>query len=219
MPGLRETLAAHAADLGVRVLWGRCHDHLGAPCSEQAWRSHCKDEGWSVGVTAHHMAATYPLLLEATRTLTDGGTLPPNLVELGDRFNAEHARDHANCTREETVALLRRGGETVAAFIRGLSDAQLDRNSPTPFFGNAEWTVQQWIENTSSATPACTCRASVSPGSRPPPSRPVPYLPCYTEHMSGTLDRPRPRSAGRRHPEERPVRTGNGNRNDQALRT
>jgi hypothetical protein len=117
------------------------------PCTEQAWRSLCKDEGWSVGVTAHHVAANHLLILDATRALASGATLPPNQVERADEFNAKHARDHAACTREETVELLRRNGETVAAFIRSLDDTQLDRRSPIPFFGNAEWTVHQWIEN------------------------------------------------------------------------
>jgi hypothetical protein len=114
---------------------------------EPAWRLRCKDEGWSVGVTAHHVAANHLLILDSTRALVGGAPLPPNVVELSDQFNAEHAQTHAGCTREETVELLRRNGDTVAAFIRSLSDEQLDRCSPIPFFDNALWTTEQWIEN------------------------------------------------------------------------
>jgi hypothetical protein len=116
-------------------------------CSDYGWRSVCKDENWSVGVTAHHVAANHLFLLDATRALIGGTPLPPNVVEIGDQFNAEHARTAVNCTREETVELLRRNGETAAAFIRSLNDDQLDQTSPMPFAGNALWTTQQWIEN------------------------------------------------------------------------
>jgi hypothetical protein len=115
--------------------------------SEPAWRLHCEDEGWSVGVTAHHVAANHLLILDSTRALVNGTALPTNTVELSDQFNADHARRHTGCTREETVELLRRNGDTVAAFIRGLNDEQLDQCATIPFFGNAVWTTEQWIEN------------------------------------------------------------------------
>jgi hypothetical protein len=41
-----------------------------------------------------------------------------------DEMNATHARDHAHCTKAETIALLENG----AAVLRGLSDDQLTRS-------------------------------------------------------------------------------------------
>jgi hypothetical protein len=40
-------------------------------------------------------------------------------------MNAQHARDHAACTKAETLALLETGTTSAAAVIRGLSDAQV----------------------------------------------------------------------------------------------
>jgi hypothetical protein len=43
--------------------------------------------------------------------------------------SAEHAREHAACTRAETIALLDRGAAAAAAVIRGLDDDQLSRRA------------------------------------------------------------------------------------------
>jgi hypothetical protein len=40
-------------------------------------------------------------------------------------MNARHAQEHANCTKAETIALLKRGAVTAAAVVRGLTDDQL----------------------------------------------------------------------------------------------
>ena len=39
--------------------------------------------------------------------------------------NAEHAKNYANCTKAETIDLLRKGSAAAATMIRGLSDNQL----------------------------------------------------------------------------------------------
>jgi hypothetical protein len=46
-----------------------------------------------------------------------------------DEMNARHARDHAGCTKAETIALLRKGVTAAAATIRRLSDAQLAKSA------------------------------------------------------------------------------------------
>jgi hypothetical protein len=54
------------------------------------------------------------------------GQAPGNLtMALFDEMNARHAREFADCTRAETIALHRNGSATAAATIRGLSDAEL----------------------------------------------------------------------------------------------
>src|SRR5262249_46325186 len=42
-----------------------------------------------------------------------------------DEMNALHARDHAHCTRAETIALLAKSAASTAAVLRVLSDEQL----------------------------------------------------------------------------------------------
>ena len=43
-------------------------------------------------------------------------------------MNAKHAKDYTDCTKTETIELLKHGAAGAAAVIRGLSDAQLARS-------------------------------------------------------------------------------------------
>jgi hypothetical protein len=45
-----------------------------------------------------------------------------------DEMNAMHAKEHAGCTRAETVALLQKNATAAAAVLRGLSDAPLAKS-------------------------------------------------------------------------------------------
>jgi uncharacterized protein YndB with AHSA1/START domain len=61
-----------------------------------------------------------------------------------DEMNARHAMEHANCTRAETIALLKRGAAKAAAVVRGLSDEQLAK-SGTVFTDAPPMTAEQMI--------------------------------------------------------------------------
>jgi hypothetical protein len=74
-----------------------------ASLSEHHWQDACAEEGGTVGVTAHHLAVTVPLILAGARGIMAGQALPANTVELTNQANAQHAREHAACTREDTT--------------------------------------------------------------------------------------------------------------------
>ena len=61
-----------------------------------------------------------------------------------DEMNAQHARDHAHCTRAETIALLEKSGASTAAVLRGLSDEQLAKRG-TVLTDAPPLTVEQLI--------------------------------------------------------------------------
>lgn len=115
-------------------------------CSEARWRTRCLAEDWSVGVTAHHVAEHYPLIVFCVRALAGGQPLPALSRAKIDQLNAHHARLQADCGREETAALLRRNGAAAASLTRGLADEQLDRSAAVPFLGGAVLTAEQVIE-------------------------------------------------------------------------
>jgi uncharacterized damage-inducible protein DinB len=96
-------------------------------CSPEQWRKTCSGEQWSIGVTAHHVAASYAPIAGMVQALAPGQTVQLPSMEMIDAGNAEHARQFANCTKEETIELLRSGGQALARVVRGLSDAQLDK--------------------------------------------------------------------------------------------
>lgn len=115
-------------------------------CSDADWKSVCAGEGWPVGVTAHHIALSYPPFQGFIQGIASGADLPPTTREMLDAGNAQHAQEHVDCTRDETLELLRRDGQAVAAAMRGLSDEQLDRSAPVALAGGATISAQQMAE-------------------------------------------------------------------------
>ena len=115
-------------------------------CTDEQWRRTCSEEGWSVGVTAHHVAGSHQPLAGFIQMIADGQQIPPVTMEMFDAANAQHAQEHANCTRAETLELLRTGGQAAAATVRGLTDEQLDRSQPMTFAGGQPWSAGDFIE-------------------------------------------------------------------------
>jgi hypothetical protein len=116
--------------------------------SDERWKATCAAEGWSTGITAHHIAEAHLNgAVGFIQTLATGQQVPPVTTEMIDQGNAQHAAQHANCTRTETLDLLRQRGAAAASTIRGFSDEQLDRAAPMAFAGGASLNAQQLIES------------------------------------------------------------------------
>jgi hypothetical protein len=98
-------------------------------CTTEGWQAICPDEGWPVGVTAHHVADWWPVMGAFVRAITAGEPLPADLVEGAAGRNDRHAVEARDCTREETLALLRERAAAVSALLRGLEDEQLERTA------------------------------------------------------------------------------------------
>jgi uncharacterized protein (TIGR03083 family) len=95
--------------------------------SDAQWRTKTAGEGWSVGVVAHHVAGGHKQIAGLAQLVASGQPVPAMNMEMFHQANAEHARQHADCTKAETLALLRQNGAAAAATVRGLGDAELDR--------------------------------------------------------------------------------------------
>jgi hypothetical protein len=115
-------------------------------CSDEQWNKTCSGEQWSVGVTAHHIGTSHQPLAEVVRVLATSQPFPPFTPEMIDAGNAEHARQFAGCTREETVELLRQGGRQAAEILRGLTDQQLDNGAPLPLLGGQRLSAAEFAE-------------------------------------------------------------------------
>ena len=112
-------------------------------CSDGQWKATCPAEGWSVAVAAHHVAVSHEAIAGVALIAANAQPAPPFTVEMLNQGNAEHAQQFANCSKAETVALLRSGGATASEMVRGLSDEQLGR--ATQLVGNT-MTAEQIIE-------------------------------------------------------------------------
>ena len=113
--------------------------------SDADWKKTTAAEKWSVGVTAHHVAAAHQGIAGIVKTLAAGQSIPNFTMDMLHDMNAKHAKEQANCTKAETLALHEQGAASAAALVRGLSDVELDRKG-TVFTGIPAMTAQQAIE-------------------------------------------------------------------------
>jgi DinB superfamily len=90
-----------------------------------------EDENRPVGVIAHHVADSGPLILARTQALATG-TTPPPLAGPVAETNARHAREHASVNKEDVLALLREQRVKMPAALRALPDEALDLANETP---------------------------------------------------------------------------------------
>ncbi|HSL51320.1 MAG TPA: DinB family protein [Candidatus Deferrimicrobiaceae bacterium] len=113
--------------------------------SDADWKKTTAAEKWSVGVTAHHVAGGHEGILGIVKTLAAGQSIPNFTMDMLHEMNAKHAKEQANCTKAETLALHEKGAAAAAATLRALSDAELDRKGAV-FAGMPAMTTQQAIE-------------------------------------------------------------------------
>jgi hypothetical protein len=112
--------------------------------SDDDWKKVTAGEKWPVGVTAHHLASAFEPVAHIVTGIVSG-QLPGGFTSgMLHEMNARHAREHAGCTRSETIALLRAGATKAAAVIRGLSDEQLATRA-TVFTDAPPMTAEQMI--------------------------------------------------------------------------
>jgi len=96
-------------------------------CSDENWRKVCPGEQWSVGVVARHIAASHYGALGLAKMMVAGEKLPELTEGVIDQMNSKHAEKHRHCTRDEVLKILRENGTSVADYVAGLSDTDLDR--------------------------------------------------------------------------------------------
>jgi hypothetical protein len=113
--------------------------------SDADWKKVTAGEKWSVGVVAHHIAGSHEAIGGIIKSIAGGQALPPFTMDMLNEMNAQHAREHANCTRAETLALHKKGAAAAAAIVRGLDDASLGRTA-TVLGGMPPMSAEQAIE-------------------------------------------------------------------------
>lgn len=114
--------------------------------SERQWRLRCPDEERAVGVVARHVAKGIPFEMDVFRRIA-AGERPATITRAQlDAMNARDAAAWADCSNEETVALLREYAAAAAAEVRGWDAAQLGRSGKYVAELPEPWTVEQWVE-------------------------------------------------------------------------
>ncbi len=114
-------------------------------CPATLWRTRCANDGRTVAVVAHHIAASHEPVMQLVQLVADGQPLPTLSYELFDAMNAQHAQGAANCTQPDVIALLRDKGQSVATALRQLHPDQLARTAHISF-ANATMRAQDVID-------------------------------------------------------------------------
>jgi len=96
--------------------------------SDADWKKVTEAEKWTVGVTAHHLASVLEPIAGMITAIASGQARGNFTIGMLDEMNAQHAKEHASCTRAETIALLKKGAGAAAAVVRALSDDQLAKS-------------------------------------------------------------------------------------------
>lgn len=115
-------------------------------CSADDWRLVTEEERWSVGVVCRHIARGFEVHPQLIKQAATGRPMPVGYTwDAIHESNAQQAREWADCTQHETLALLHRYSNEAAAVVRGLSDEQLERTVMSPL-DNVLVSVQQMVE-------------------------------------------------------------------------
>src|SRR5947208_1783328 len=110
--------------------------------SDADWKKKTSGEEWTVGVVAHHVAGSHEGIAGIIKTVASGQSMPNFTMDMLHDMNAKHAKEFANATKADTVALHKKNAAAAAAVVRGLSDADLAK-SATVLSGVPAMTVEQ----------------------------------------------------------------------------
>jgi hypothetical protein len=114
-------------------------------CSDEKWQA-TGPEGWTVAAIAQHVSGQFPLESEFITAAAEGRSLPTYSWDDINGLNDGRAAKNTNVSKQAVLNELRDNAAQMSAYVRNLSDEQLDRKSALPLAGGAEVTTQQLIE-------------------------------------------------------------------------
>ena len=114
--------------------------------SDAQWAAICNAEGWTVAQTAQHVSGQFPLEMEYIRAAAEGTTMPAYSWDDINGKNDGRAEKNRSASKADVLKELRAGATSTAAYIRGLSDEQLDRTGALALADGAAVSAQQLIE-------------------------------------------------------------------------
>ncbi len=107
----------------------------------------CPAEGWTAAALGAHVGGSHVGIVEyLLKPIIAGQALEPFGADAFNEDNAKQAAANAALPRDQVLSLLRDHGAMAAAYLRGLSDEDLDRTMVMPVFGPEPVTVQHVIE-------------------------------------------------------------------------
>ncbi len=111
-------------------------------CSADEWERTTAEEGWRVGVTAHHIGAVHYSVIDQVQMILDG--VPPTITTLEDvdRLNKAHVKEYARCMPAETRQFLVDEARRVTNWFETLAQQDLEKTAHIEFMGGCTSGVQ-----------------------------------------------------------------------------
>ena len=97
--------------------------------SDTDWKKVTSAEKWPIGVVAHHVAEGHANIGGLIHLVAKAQPMPGLTMDMINANNAKHAKEQANVTKADALAVLKANGEKASGLVRGLSDAELDRGA------------------------------------------------------------------------------------------
>ena len=140
--GKRSEVLAARLEQGVRELTA-----LARTLTDEQWKTKIPHDGRTVGVVVHHVGTMYPVEIELAQKLGAGQAVEGVTWDAVHEINANHAREHAACTKEEAIALVEKNSAAAAAAVRALSDQELDTAAGLSLNSDGPRTCQFMLED------------------------------------------------------------------------
>lgn len=110
------------------------------------WGAKGGPEGWTVAGVAQHVSGQFPLEMGYIRAAAEGTEMPAYTWDDINRMNGGRAEKNSAASKADVLRELHAGGSSTAAYIRGLSDEQLDSKGKLALAGGAEVSAEQLIQ-------------------------------------------------------------------------
>jgi uncharacterized damage-inducible protein DinB len=113
---------------------------------DDKWSAKGGPEGWTIAGVAQHVSGQFPLEMEYITAAAEGKQMPGYSWDDINGRNESRAEKNSSASKEQVLNELRQGASSTAAYIRGLSDEQLDRKGALALAGGAEVSAEQLIQ-------------------------------------------------------------------------
>ena len=113
---------------------------------DETWTAARGAEGWTVAATAQHVSGQFPLEMEYIAAAAEGRPMQSYSWDDINGKNDGRAAKNSAVGKADVLKELREGAASTAAYVRGLSDEQLDRAGQLALAGGASVSAQQLIE-------------------------------------------------------------------------
>lgn len=114
-------------------------------CTDAQWACICNAEGWTVAQTAQHVAGQFPLEMTFITACAEGRDLPALTWDELNSKNENRAAENATVTQAAVMKELRERAAPTSAYVRALTDEQLDRTAKLGLADGAEVSTEQLI--------------------------------------------------------------------------